>query len=132
MDFTKCACIETLYTELPFPSRFQAARDDGFGAVEFWCWTDKDLAAVGVAAARADIAIAAFNGDADFSLIDPSQKADYLAFLRRSAEAAQPLGARSLTIHSNALGEGGMVVNSVALQTSCEKFSYNLQKRNGA
>ena len=113
MDFIKCACIETLYTELPFLSRFQAAREDGFGAVEFWSWTDKDLCAVRDAAERAGIAIAGFNGDGgDFSLIDPSQKAGYLAFLRRSAEAAQRVGAQSLTIHSNALGEGGAVVNS--------------------
>ncbi len=112
MDFIKCACIETLYTELPFLSRFQAAKHDGFGAVEFWSWTDKDLDAVREAAERADIVIAGFNGDADFSLIDPAQKADYLAFLRRSAEAARKVGARSLTIHSNALGEGGVVVNS--------------------
>jgi hypothetical protein len=28
-------------------------------------------------------------------------------------------------------GAGGMAL-PVALQTSCEKFSYNLQKRNGA
>lgn len=50
MTFTKCACIETLYTELPFLERFQAAKDDGFGAVEFWSWTDKDLDAARSAA----------------------------------------------------------------------------------
>lgn len=111
MDFIKCACIETLYTELPFLDRFQAAKDDGFGAVEFWSWTDKDLAGVKAAAESAGIAISGFNGDADFSLIDPAQKRDYLAFLRRSAEAARKIGARSVTIHSNALGEGGVVVD---------------------
>lgn len=111
MPFTKCACIETLYTELPLLDRFQAAKDDGFGAVEFWSWTDKDLNAVRAAAERAGIAVSGFNGDADFSLIDPAQKADYLAFLERSIAAAKTVGARSLTIHSNALGEGGVVVD---------------------
>lgn len=111
MAFIKCACIETLYTELPFLDRFQAAKRDGFGAVEFWSWTDKDLDAVRAAAGRAGILISGFNGDADFSLIDPAQKADYLAFLERGIAAAQRTGARSLTIHSNALGEGGVVVN---------------------
>ena len=46
MIFQKSACIEMLYTELPFLERFRAARADGFEFVEFWSWTDKDLAAV--------------------------------------------------------------------------------------
>ena len=111
MDFIKCACIETLYTELPFLDRFRAAKEDGFGAVEFWSWTDKDLVGVKAAAEAAGVVISGFNGDADFSLIDPTQKADYLAFLRQSVHAAKKIGARSVTIHSNALGEGGVVVN---------------------
>ena len=86
-----CACIETLYTDLPFLDRFRAAARDGFDAVEFWSWTDKDLPAVKAAAEAASIAIAGFNGD---------------------AEAAKAVGARALTIHSNGLGEGGVVINA--------------------
>lgn len=112
MKLKTCACIETLYTELPFPDRFQAAAADGFDAVEFWSWTDKDLAAVKAAAEAAGIAIAGFNGDAELSMIDPAQQADYLSFLRRSAEAAKFVGAKAVTIHSNGLGEGGAVINA--------------------
>ena len=112
MDLRKCACIETLYTELPFLARFRAAAEDGFDAVEFWSWTDKDLPAVKAAAQEAGIAIAGFNGDAELSMIDPTQQAEYLAFLRRSAEAAKAVGATALTIHSNGLGEGGVVINA--------------------
>ena len=36
MIFQKSACIETLYTELPFLERFCAAKADGFDFVEFW------------------------------------------------------------------------------------------------
>lgn len=111
MQLKKCACIEPMYSELPFLDRFQAAKADGFDFVEFWNWTDKDLDAVKAAADSAGIGISGFNGDADFSLIDPAQKQDYLAFLRRSVGAAQKLGARSVTIHSNALGDGGVVVD---------------------
>jgi hypothetical protein len=32
----RSACIDTLYGEIPFLDRFQAAKDDGFDAVEFW------------------------------------------------------------------------------------------------
>ena len=59
MIFQKSACIETLYTELPFLERFRAARADGFDFVEFWSWTDKDLAAVKAAADAAGSAFPA-------------------------------------------------------------------------
>lgn len=111
MVFQTSACIEPMYSEIPFLERFQAAKKDGFDFVEFWSWTDKDLNAVRSAAESAGIGIAGFNGDAELSLIDPAQKEDYLAFLRRSVEAAKLVGARSVTIHSNGLGDGGVVIN---------------------
>ena len=111
MVFQKSACIEPMYSELPFLERFQAAKDDGFQFVEFWSWTDKDLDAVRDAASSAGIGITGFNGDAELSMINPDQKEAYLAFLRRSVEAAKKVGARSVTIHSNGLGEGGAVID---------------------
>lgn len=112
MRFQKSACIEPMYGELPFLERFRAAKADGFDFVEFWSWADKDLDAVRTAAEDAGIGISGFNGDAELSLIDPAQKRDYLDFLKRSVDAARRVGARSLTIHSNGLGEGGVVLNS--------------------
>lgn len=111
MAFQKSACIESMYSELPFLERFQAAKRDGFAFVEFWSWTDKDLDAVKAAAETAGIGISGFNGDAELSLVDPEQKEAYLAFLRRSVEAANRIEARSVTIHSNGLGDGGVVLN---------------------
>ena len=112
MKFQKSACIEPMYSELPFLERFQAAKDDGFDFVEFWGWMDKDLDAVKAAAEAAGVGISGFNGDAELSLIDPSHRKDYLAHLRKSVEAARKLGARSVTIHSNGLGDGGQVLCS--------------------
>ena len=80
MKFLKSACIEPMYSELPFLDRFQAAKDDGFDFVEFWGWTDKDLDAVKAAAEKAGVGISGFNGDAELSLIDPEQKTAYLDF----------------------------------------------------
>lgn len=111
MKFLKSACIEPMYSELPFLERFQAAKDDGFDFVEFWGWTDKDLDAVKAAAEKAGIGISGFNGDAELSLIDPEQKTAYLDFLKQSVAAAKKVGGRSVTIHSNGLGEGGVVIN---------------------
>lgn len=111
MKFARSACIEPMYSELPFYERFQAAADDGFEFVEFWSYTDKDLDRIKAEAEKAGIGISGFNGDADFSLVDPTHKEPYLAFLRQSVAAAQKIGAKSVTIHSNALGDGGIVVN---------------------
>lgn len=111
MKLKKCACIEPLYSELPFLERIVQAKKDGFEYVEFWSWTDKDLDAIKETAERVGIGIGGFNGDADYSLIDPSHKNAYLEYLSQSVEAARKIGARSVTIHSNALGEGGKVVN---------------------
>lgn len=112
MELLKCACIETIYTEIPFLDRFQAAKDDGFDYVEFWSWEDKDLDAVKAAAEKAGIGISGFNGDADYSLIDPAHKQKYLEYVKRSVAAAQKVGALSVTIHSNALDDKGFVVRT--------------------
>ncbi len=105
------ACIETLYTELPWEERFAAAKQDGFDFVEFWDWRDKDIDEVRRLADEAGIGICGYNGDADYSLVDPTHKEKYLDFLRQSLEVAKRLGSLSVTIHSNALGDGGVVVN---------------------
>lgn len=111
MSLKKCACIDTLYTELEWKDRFQAAKNDGFDAVEFWDWRIRDLDETRKAAQEAGIAISGFNGDADYSLVDPQHKEKYLDYLKQSIDAAKKVGAASVTIHSNALGEGGVVVN---------------------
>ena len=108
----KCtACIETIFTELPWEERFGAAKRAGFDQIEFWSWTDKDLGQIKRLAEDAGIGICGFNGDADFSLVDPTHKERYLEFLKRSLDAAVQIGAGSVIIHSNALGEGGIVVD---------------------
>ena len=90
--------------------KIAAEASDGFDAVEFWSWADRDLSAVKSASDRAGIPVCGFNGDAELSLIDPAQKTAYKAFLRRSLDAARRIGARSVTVHSNGLGEGGRVL----------------------
>ena len=63
MSLRKCACIDTLYTELPWKERFAAAKRDGFDAVEFWDWRIRDLKETREAAQAAGIVISGFNGD---------------------------------------------------------------------
>lgn len=89
MALRKCACIDTLYTELDWLDRFQAAKEDGFEAVEFWDWRVRDLEQTRAAAEKAGIAISGFNGDADYSLVDPAHREPYLAELKKSIAAAK-------------------------------------------
>ena len=96
MALRKCACIDTLYTELDWLDRFQAAKNDGFEAVEFWDWRIRDLDATREAAEKAGIAISGFNGDADYSLVDPTHKQKYLDYLKQSIAAAKKVALRAL------------------------------------
>ncbi|MBR1559065.1 MAG: TIM barrel protein [Clostridia bacterium] len=105
------ACIDTLYTELDWYDRMAAAKADGFDAVEFWDWRERDLEKAAASAKKAGILISGFNGDADYSPVDPEHYEPYLAELKKSMDAAKILGAPTVTIHSNALGDGGIVVD---------------------
>ncbi|MDO4549449.1 MAG: TIM barrel protein [Clostridia bacterium] len=105
------ACIDTLYTQLDWYDRIEAAKRDGFDAVEFWDWRSIDVTRAARRARECKILISGFNADADYSLIDHSHEKAYLEYLGNSLDVAKALGAPSVTIHSNALGEGGIVVN---------------------
>lgn len=114
MKFAKSACIDSMYCELPFLERFEAAKKDGFEFIEFWNWDGRNAEDIKNAAQKAGVGISGFNGDASYSLIDPAQRKDYLEFLQRSVRFAQQIDALSVTIHSNALGDGGIVLNHYA------------------
>lgn len=100
-----------MFTELPWNERFMAAKEAGFDYVEFWSWTDKDLDEIRRLANEANIKISGFNGDADYSLIDPTHKDRYLSFLKKSIDVAKKIGAEGLLVHSNALDKDGQVIN---------------------
>ncbi len=123
MKFPKCACIETLYLEKPFLDRFEAAKKDGFAYVEFWGWRDKDLGAVAAAARDAGVGISNFNGGQDYSLVNPAHRMRYLDQLKESVDAALRLGARAVTLLSNALGPGGAAADSFSELSEAVKLS---------
>ncbi|OCG00350.1 hydroxypyruvate isomerase family protein [Gilliamella sp. wkB112] len=111
MKFAKSACIDAMYTELPFIERIVAAKKDGFEYIEFWGWPDKNIDEIKKIVQEVNIGISGFNGDAELSLIDPEQKKDYLAYLSASIEVAKKLGSKAITIHSNGLGDQGIVID---------------------
>jgi hydroxypyruvate isomerase len=107
----KSICIEMLFSEVPFEDRFGMVKQSGFDYIEFWSWKDKDIQRIKELCRAHDLKIASFSGDQDFSMIDADQKADYVAFVQESIDTAKFLSCENLVIHSNALGENGVVIN---------------------
>jgi hydroxypyruvate isomerase len=102
------------FQDVSFEERFRAARDAGFDYVEFWSWKDKDLPRIKALCHQHHLKIASFSGDKRLSLIDRDQQADYLRFLEESLVAAEFLGCENLVIHSNGLGDEGVVLDACA------------------
>lgn len=110
-EMKRSLCTEMFFMEAPFEERFRPAREAGFDYIEFWSWADKDIPAIKELCRRYDLRIASFSGDQNLSLIDETQRADYLRFVEQSLEVAGFLGCGNLVIHSNGLGDGGVVLN---------------------
>jgi hydroxypyruvate isomerase len=100
-----------LFTEVPFEDRFRLTRESGFEYVEFWSWKDKDIQKIKELCEMYGLKIASFSGDQAFSMVDENQKHDYIAFVQESIEIAKVLKCNHLVIHSNALGENGVVIH---------------------
>jgi hydroxypyruvate isomerase len=126
-DMKKSACIEMLFTEVPFEERFFLAKEAGFHSIEFWSWKDKDIAKIKSLCEKYDLKIASFSGDQDFSMIYQAENEDYIAFVVESIHTAIFLDCKYLVLHSNALGAGGKVVNAFTEINTYEKFANMVQ-----
>lgn len=51
-EFSACVDLILAETDRSIPGRIRAAADDGFPAVEFWLWRDKNVAGVQDASTR--------------------------------------------------------------------------------
>jgi hydroxypyruvate isomerase len=118
----KSLCIEMFFTDAPFEERFRLAKGAGFDYIEFWSWMDKDIPKIKELCHRYDLGIASFSGDQHLSLIDGNQRSDYLQFVEGSLEVAGFLGCENLVIHSNGLGDRGVVLDSYDHLSSEQKI----------
>jgi hydroxypyruvate isomerase len=107
----KSICIEMLFTEVPFEDRFRLTKESGFEYIEFWSWKDKDIQKIKELCQAYDLKVASFSGDQDFSMVDENHREEYIAFVKESIEIAKVLSCGNLVIHSNALGNNGVVIN---------------------
>ncbi len=117
------ACIEMLFPEQSRPQdRIRAAAAAGFGAVEFWTWTDKDMAGLAAALAETGLGVAGFVAEPMVSLNDPANHAAFLAALPASIATARGLGAPFLYI------QGGSTLPGVSLAAQSEALTHVLSK----
>ena len=58
----KSACIETIFTEVPFYDRFALAKAAGFDYIEFWTYTDKDVRKIKELCKQNGLQVASFFG----------------------------------------------------------------------
>jgi hydroxypyruvate isomerase len=109
------ANIEMLGTHVGFYDRFKLAKQSGFDAVEFWSSEGKDLKRIASLSREFSLPVSSLSGDGpSFSLCDDSHRKGYIEYARSAIEAATLVGSPLIVLHSNALGEGGVVMDSYA------------------
>lgn len=99
------ACIEMLFTELPFVDRIAKAAESGFDAIEFWNWDNKDLGAIKDAVANAGIRIASFQSNRGGTLIEPGHRERFISGIAESLEKACELRSDALFLLTDELGD---------------------------
>jgi hydroxypyruvate isomerase len=98
------ACLEWLFAkESPdFAGRIRLARRAGLDGVEFWLWSNKDLAAVGRALSETGLPVTGFVAEPMIPLTDATQHSAFLAGLEKSVAVAKRLGAPMLVAQAGA------------------------------
>src|SRR5690606_32211268 len=96
------ACIEMLFTaESSDPvQRIHLARAEGFEAVEFWLWSNKDLDAIERALDETGVKLAGIVAEPFAKLTNPKTHDDSLRGLEQSRDVAVRLGAPVLICQS--------------------------------
>jgi len=101
----KSACIEMMFTEVPFEERFKLAKQAGFDYIEFEMWDDKDIDNIKKLCISNNLKVAAISGGRslshNYSMIYDSK--NYIEFVKKSIKTASFLGCGNLVILSNAI-----------------------------
>lgn len=98
-------CIEMIYTEYPFLDRIKKAADQGFDAIEFWNWDNKDMTAIQKTVVSAGIEVATFQSNRGGTLINPEHRAGFISGIKETMEMANVMGTKKLFILTDELGD---------------------------
>ncbi len=114
-------CLETLFTDRPFLARMRAARELGYGAIEFWDWRNKEIPAIAKEAKRLGLTIAAMSGNRRHSLIDPDHRGGLTEEMEEAFEVARELNCHHLMMLSDVLQSDGSAAPAAPLSPE-DKF----------
>lgn len=98
-------CIEMIYTEYPFLDRIKIATDQGFDAIEFWNWDNKDMEAIKKTTDELGIEIATFQSNRGGTLINPDHRKVFIAGIQESLDKAVEIGTNKMFILTDELGD---------------------------
>jgi hydroxypyruvate isomerase len=99
------ACIELLFSELPFLERIERAKYHNFDAIEFWDWKEKDIKAIKDRCITNNIKVATFVGNTNGQMIDPNDNIIFIDGVKESIETSLELACSNLILTTNTLGE---------------------------
>lgn len=105
-------CIEMIFTEFDFIERIYKAKEAGFDCVEFWCWKNKDLAAIKKALDETGMEVGVFQGNLEGRMIDAKDHEKYVSGVLESVETALYLGAKTLFLMSDIMQEDRSVLEA--------------------
>ena len=102
------ACIEMLFVPetTDVAQRIRLAAAEGFGLVEFWMWSNKDLNAIEATLAETGVKLAGLVAEPFAELTREGDHGRFLAGLERSRDVAMRLGAPVLICQSGPLLSG--------------------------
>ncbi|HMD89607.1 MAG TPA: TIM barrel protein [Anaerolineaceae bacterium] len=115
-------CIEMIYTEYPFLERIQKAAQQGFDAIEFWNWDNKDMPAIKETAQKAGIKIATFQSNLGGTLIHPEHRAGFIAGIQKSLNKANEMGVVAMFLLTDELGKDRSVRYQYPQLSENEKY----------
>ena len=98
-------CIEMVYTEYSFLDRIKIAADQGFDGIEFWNWDNKDMPAIKETSKKAGIEITTFQSNRGGTMINPSQRKDFISGIKESLSMATEMDTKMMFILTDELGD---------------------------
>jgi hydroxypyruvate isomerase len=107
-------CLEMVFTDRPFIERMAIASRIGYGAIEFWDWRDKDVAALADAAAQHELTIAAMSGNRRHPLIEFDSDKRLVEEMEEVFEVADRLICRNIMMLSDVLNSDGSAVETTS------------------
>lgn len=88
-------CVDAVFAGQDMETAVRTVKREGFGAIEFWSWKDKDLEQLMKLKKEADLEIAAFC-TGFISLVDAGERGTYLESLKETIGIAKELGCKTI------------------------------------